>query len=110
MKNPGELEIKVHCDGDILSQSLRGKCQYDDICEQYPGAVAIETEGKGNVTAENYIKLILRLLGHTMVRHNNREHKGIIQRTSVVRYTDQQPDRNDINVNMMLVVIKTLMK
>ena len=40
-----------------------------------------------------------------MVRHNNREHKGIIRRTSVVRYTDQQPDRND-NVNMMLVVIK----
>ena len=47
MKNPGELEIKVHCDGDILSQSLREKCQYDDICEQYPGAVATETEGEG---------------------------------------------------------------
>ena len=47
LKNPGELEIKVHSDGDILSQSLREKCRYDDICEQYPGAVAIETEGEG---------------------------------------------------------------
>ena len=47
LKNPGELEIKVHCDGDILSRSLTEKCQYDDICEQYPGAVAIETEAEG---------------------------------------------------------------
>ena len=47
LKNPGELEIRVHSDGDILSQSLREKCRYDDICEQYPGAVAIETEGEG---------------------------------------------------------------
>ena len=47
LKNPGELDITVHSDGDILSQSLREKCRYDDICEQYPGAVAIETEGEG---------------------------------------------------------------
>ena len=44
---PDELEVKVHCDGDILSQSLREKYRCDDICTQYPGAVAIETEGKG---------------------------------------------------------------
>ncbi|XP_044169847.1 uncharacterized protein LOC114948691 [Acropora millepora] len=47
LKNPGELEIKVHCDGDILSHSLGEKCQYDDICKEYPGAIAIETEGEG---------------------------------------------------------------
>ena len=47
LENPDELEVKVHCNGDILSQSLREKCQRDDICAQYPGAVAIETEGKG---------------------------------------------------------------
>ena len=47
LKNPDEWEVKVHCDGDILSQSLGEKCRYDDICEQYPGAVAIETEGEG---------------------------------------------------------------
>ncbi|XP_044162989.1 NACHT, LRR and PYD domains-containing protein 12-like [Acropora millepora] len=47
LKNPDEWEVKVHCGGDILSQSLGEKCQYDDICEQYPEAVAIETEGEG---------------------------------------------------------------
>ena len=47
LENPDELEVKVHCDGDILSQSLREKYRCDDICTQYPGAVAIETEGKG---------------------------------------------------------------
>ena len=47
LENPGELEVNVHFDGDILSQSLTVKCRYDDICEQYPGAVAVETEGKG---------------------------------------------------------------
>ena len=47
LKNPDEWEIEVHCDGDILSQTLREKCQIVNICEQYPGAVAIETEGEG---------------------------------------------------------------
>ena len=47
LKNRGELDITVHSDGDILSQSLKEKCQYDDVCEQHPGAVAIETEGEG---------------------------------------------------------------
>ena len=47
LKNPDEFEVNIHCDGDILSQSMRKKCRYDDICEQYSGAVAIETEGEG---------------------------------------------------------------
>ena len=47
LKNPDEWEIEVHCNGDILSQTLREKCQIVNICEQYPGAVAIETEGEG---------------------------------------------------------------
>ncbi|XP_044185241.1 uncharacterized protein LOC114975705 [Acropora millepora] len=47
LKHPDEWEIEVRCNGEILSQSLREKCQYDDICEQYPEAIAIETEGKG---------------------------------------------------------------
>ena len=47
LKNPGELEVKVHPNGDILSLSMTEKRQYDDICKEYPGAVAIETEGKG---------------------------------------------------------------
>ena len=46
LKNPDEWEVKVHC-GDILSQPPRKNCRCDDICEEYPGAVAIETEGEG---------------------------------------------------------------
>ena len=47
LKHPGEREIKVHCNGDMLSQSLRAKSQNVNICEQYPEAIAIETEGEG---------------------------------------------------------------
>ena len=47
LKNPDEWEIKVWCNGDILSQLLGEKCQNVNICEQYPVAVAIETEGEG---------------------------------------------------------------
>ncbi|XP_044164928.1 uncharacterized protein LOC114949420 [Acropora millepora] len=47
LKNPEEWEVKVHCSGDILSQSLTEKCQNKNISEQYPKAVAIETEGEG---------------------------------------------------------------
>ena len=46
LKNQGELKVKVHRDGDVLSQSLTGKSRYD-ILKQYPGAVASETECKG---------------------------------------------------------------
>ena len=52
LQNPGEMEVKVHCDGDILSQSLRERCQCDDVFERYPGAVAIETEGEGNIFSQ----------------------------------------------------------
>ena len=47
LKNRGELEVKVHCDSDILSQSLAENYQYDDIFEHYPGAVASDAEAKG---------------------------------------------------------------
>ena len=47
LKNPGELDVNVHPNGDILSLSPEVKRQYVDICKAYPGAVAIETEGKG---------------------------------------------------------------
>ena len=46
LENPGELEVNVHPNGDILSLSLTEKRQYD-VCKAYPAAVAIETEGKG---------------------------------------------------------------
>ena len=47
LKNPEEWEVEVHCSGDILSQSLTEKCENRNISEQYPKAVAIETEGEG---------------------------------------------------------------
>ena len=47
LKHPDEWEIKVHCNGDILSLSLREKCQSVNIFEEYPEAIAIETEGEG---------------------------------------------------------------
>ena len=47
LENPDELEVNVHPNGDILSLSPEVKRQYVDICKEYPGAVAIETEGKG---------------------------------------------------------------
>ncbi|XP_067056257.1 NACHT, LRR and PYD domains-containing protein 5-like isoform X2 [Acropora muricata] len=47
LENPDELKVTVHCNGDILSQTHRENCRCDDICEQYPGAVAIEREGIG---------------------------------------------------------------
>ena len=50
LKNPDEWEVKVHCNGDILSQSLRDKCQCDDIFVKYPEAVSIETEGEGTLS------------------------------------------------------------
>ena len=47
LENPGELEVNIHPNGDILSLSLTLMRHYDDIYKEYPGAVAIETEGKG---------------------------------------------------------------
>ena len=69
LENPDELEVKVHYDSDILSQSLREKCRCDDICAQYPEAVAIETEGKGILSLN--IRSILCLLGYMMVIQEN---------------------------------------
>ena len=74
LKHPDEWEIKVHCNGDILSQSLREKCQNAIICEQYPEAIAIETDGDGILLLKIAFRLILLLHGDLMVRHNNRQH------------------------------------
>ena len=47
LENQGESEVNIHPNGDTLSLSLTLKRQYDDICKEYPGAVAVKTEGKG---------------------------------------------------------------
>ena len=62
LKNQDELEVKVHRDGDLLSQSLTEKCRYDDIIKQYPGAVASETECKGTLKMKTALGHLLPLL------------------------------------------------
>ncbi|XP_068700177.1 NLR family CARD domain-containing protein 3-like isoform X2 [Montipora foliosa] len=47
LENPDELEVEVHCDGDILSQTQAVRCGCADLHLQYPEAIAVETEGEG---------------------------------------------------------------
>ncbi|XP_068699975.1 NLR family CARD domain-containing protein 3-like isoform X2 [Montipora foliosa] len=47
LENPDELEVEVHCDGDILSQTQGARCGCADLHLQYPEAIAVETEGEG---------------------------------------------------------------
>ncbi|XP_068679894.1 NLR family CARD domain-containing protein 3-like isoform X3 [Montipora foliosa] len=47
LENPAELEVEVHCDGDILSQTQAERCGCADLHLQYPEAIAVETEGEG---------------------------------------------------------------
>ncbi|XP_068738756.1 NLR family CARD domain-containing protein 3-like [Montipora capricornis] len=49
LENPDELEVKVHCDGDILSQAEW--CKVADLQKQYPEAIAVETGGEGVLAA-----------------------------------------------------------
>ena len=68
LKNQGELEVKVHRVGDMLSQSLTERCRYDDIIKEYPGTVASETEGKGILSMKTALGYLLPfLLGDMMV-------------------------------------------
>ena len=47
LEKPDALEVKVHCDGDILKQSLTTEYTLDDLHELYPEAIAVETESEG---------------------------------------------------------------
>ena len=49
LENTGEREVRVHRDGDILSQRLapRSGWRHEDVVQQYPEAIAIESEGEG---------------------------------------------------------------
>ena len=66
LKNPDELEVKVHCDGDMLSQSLTEMHQYDDICAKHPEVVAVETEGTGILSLKIIVGVLLLHLGDIM--------------------------------------------
>ena len=49
LENRSDLEVGVHCDGDILSQELAARYGWrvEDIMRQHPEATAVETEGEG---------------------------------------------------------------
>ncbi|XP_068699990.1 nucleotide-binding oligomerization domain-containing protein 2-like isoform X2 [Montipora foliosa] len=47
LENPDELEVEVHSDGDILSQTQAARYGCADLHLQYPEAIAVETEGEG---------------------------------------------------------------
>lgn len=58
LKNPDELEVRVHYKGDMLSQSLTEMHRCEDICAKHPEVVAIETEGTGILS----LKIMLGVL------------------------------------------------
>ena len=64
LENPSESEVNIHPNGDILSLSLTLKRPYDDIFKEYPGAVAIETEGKGMLSLKIILVNISSLCKH----------------------------------------------
>ena len=49
LENPDEREVKVHCDGNVLSVPLAASFGWlhEDIIQQYPEAIAVEMEGDG---------------------------------------------------------------
>lgn len=49
LEKPDEWEVKVHRDGNVLSQSLAASFgwRHEDIIQKYPEAIAVETEGEG---------------------------------------------------------------
>ena len=51
LKNPESREIKVHCDGEFLSgpEQIRAEWRREQVSESHPHAIAIETEGEGEL-------------------------------------------------------------
>ena len=65
LENPEEREVKVHCEGDVLSVPIAASFgwRHEDIIQQYPEAIAIETEGEGNKKVRSYIQISLIVNG-----------------------------------------------
>ena len=47
LENPDVLEVRVHNDGDVVVASFG--MRHEDIIQQYPAAIAMETEGEGEI-------------------------------------------------------------
>ncbi len=52
MENPEEQEVRVHCDGVVLSiqKDDSGGWQCEEIIQRYPEATAVEMEGRGKMS------------------------------------------------------------
>ncbi|XP_068685253.1 NLR family CARD domain-containing protein 4-like isoform X2 [Montipora foliosa] len=87
LENRDELEVKVHCDSDILSQTQAVKCGWDDLHFQYPEAIAVETEGEEmlktqGVHTQDKLKEIQESFSEEICRAKLEEH---YKKTSKVR-------------------------
>ncbi|KAL9965349.1 hypothetical protein ACROYT_G029138 [Oculina patagonica] len=58
LENPDEQEVRVHCDGVVLSiqKHVSGGWQYEEIIQRYPEATAVEMEGRGVFAAAHDLK------------------------------------------------------
>ncbi|XP_078380840.1 uncharacterized protein LOC144663688 [Oculina patagonica] len=58
LENPDEQEVRVHCDGVVLSMQKddSGGWQYEEINQRYPEATAVEMEGRGLFAASHDLK------------------------------------------------------
>ncbi|XP_078380305.1 uncharacterized protein LOC144663276 [Oculina patagonica] len=58
LENPEEQEVRVHCDGVVLSiqKDDSGGWQYEEIIQRYPEATAVEMEGRGVFAAAHDLK------------------------------------------------------
>ena len=66
LENPDVWEVGVHCDGDVLSHSEAASFgwRHEDIIQKYAEAIAVETEGEGNLT--NNKKILISTGNHTV--------------------------------------------
>ncbi|KAL9965351.1 hypothetical protein ACROYT_G029140 [Oculina patagonica] len=58
LENPDEQEVRVHCDGVVLSiqKDDSGGWQYEEIIQRYPEATAVKMEGRGVFAAAHDLK------------------------------------------------------
>ena len=50
LKNPDERQVQIHC-GEVLSgpELVQAEWRRDELVKSFPGAIAIETEGEGEI-------------------------------------------------------------
>ena len=66
LENPDEREVRVHRDGDILSQRLaaRSGWRHEDVVQQYPEAIAIESEGEGKCFKKFFASFVYQFVDY----------------------------------------------